>query len=297
MKLVRDFDRLVIAGVAMAISAGCLLTTSLGDLAQGTPATSPDGGIVADGGAVPDGGVATDSGGPAAEGGSACRPTTTIDTSFDGTLGDWVPSSSNAGYPKSTTIGGLPGALMAIDGQGGWASLTSKSQVPLVAFDVAFDFFFDCAAFPDCGDGLSFDWLEGSVGPAELTPLLYGGADLGVPHGMNGGAVAVDDITDAVLGDVATPAVEILHLEKPRAFPYPWVAAHLSISFARKWQHIELTVRHERVTVQFDGSAKSVEGVAGALDSGTIGLNAGSGGRTSNMAFRNFHGTFYNCIP
>jgi len=300
--------------VAIAATAACSLTTDLSGLAGADEAPAPDAALDVVDGAAPDAPL------DASDATPPCKPDLTLDTPLTASLGSWSPRAvRNAGYPKIDAFLGNPAAVLfpvvdttpvPIEPGNPDAGTTSAperttassgiwltSPVALRAFDVELEVHVRCTSSSSCADGFAFTWLD----TTNAALLNDGGAGhiQGIPGGVGGGAVLLDDFhndPDAT-DDPAVPALEIVKIEATKSVgAYPWVVANRPASFLGAWHRLGISVRGGAVSVRYDGGP-ALTATVPSVARGLVGITGGTGGETDAVAVRNVKGTFYSCMP
>ncbi len=302
--------------VAVAATAACSLTTDLSGYAGPDDSQDPDAGT---------GSETSQLDATAFDAADAqrppCNPERTIDTPLATTLGDWSPRAiRNGSYPKVEKFQDSPAAVLypivdttpfPVDPMNPDAGTTSApertnavsgiwqlSPLALRSFDVELEILVRCTSSDSCADGAAFIWLDTTN--AALLNDGGTGHTQGIPAGVSGGAVFLDNFHNGdadETNDPATPALEIVKIDGTKPLgAYPWVVTSLASKFLGSWHKVGISVRGDAVSVRYDGAVALTANVP-SVARGLIGISGGTGGETDAVAVRNVKGTFYACTP
>jgi hypothetical protein len=309
--------RMAVRGAALAVvlgaSAACSLLTDLTGFSTPEPAES---GTLASADAANDATPVVDSAPP------PCTAQATFDTPLITGLDSWTGKAFNlAGYPRVESFQGTTAAVLfpyvdetpveidAGDPEAGPTFVTPPGHiqahsgiwqvtpVPLRSFDVQYDFYLRCSSSSSCADGSSFAWLD-TTDVSSLTNESVGHV-MGLPITVSGAAVIADLYKNGAdeSSDPAVPAIEIVKIDKTLDVGhYPWVEAASATDFRAAWHTMAISVRGDTVEVRYDGAPRLSAKVP-EIARGLVGISAGTGGKTSAAAVRNFKASFYDCEP
>ncbi|HEY8074393.1 MAG TPA: hypothetical protein VIF62_09790 [Labilithrix sp.] len=223
---------------------------------------------------------------------------TTLDGGLDGGPdGGWVivHDSSNGTYPQIDTS--PEGPAVSLVGFGSSVGGIYLQPRALKAFDISFRYIVECpGAVGSCSDGLSAIWLRANDGgPPELYAPVSG-ATLGVPPGLDGGALTLDIATDPGPVDPATPAFSFLGIDGTKSpGSYDWHLDSGAPDAGFLGGHdVKLHVRKKTGVAIVDGRTELASTVPTNFD-GWVGLVAASGGTSAVFYVRNFAARFYEC--
>lgn len=228
-----------------------------------------------------------------------CTPTVVDDAFTDLDTLKWYSTTNDPGYPAVLSPplkGPSMAALLAPNQNDRRGGLWLARPVPMLAFDVKFNYLVACPDSGACGDGIAAVWLD-TTKESDLHDASLGDT-LGVPRGQ-GVAVTVSlfltnasTSTDEIL---VPPSLSVVAFTADQGPPHGKVSTLPIPELVGQRRTVKLRYRDGELSVS-DGE-KELRANVVPPDLGFFGFTAATGGASGSFYVSSFRGEFYSCEP